>query len=174
MLRSRRTCPKNLATHHSKTFSTRVRCRYANVLSVPRRDRIASGFASDRLRRNGSDQRQWVIGYDFLFLFYRFPFRLYVLCFFPRSDFHQLLPEIERAIEECTFLAIDGEFTGLHNGTMVSAYDTAAQYYQKLRNNCMDFLMVQFGLCAVKYDAASKKYDFFPTYGNLNRQRVLH
>lgn len=74
-------------------------------------------------------------------------------------DFYQLLPEIERAIDESSFIAIDGEFTGLHNGTMVSVFDTAAQYYQKLRNNCMDFLMVQFGLCAVKYDNEKKKYD---------------
>lgn len=72
-------------------------------------------------------------------------------------DFHQLLPDIERAIDEAVFIAIDGEFTGLHNGTMVSVFDTAAQYYQKLRGNCMDFLMVQFGLCAVKYDTENKK-----------------
>jgi len=72
-------------------------------------------------------------------------------------DFYELLPEIERVIDECNFIAIDGEFTGLHNGTMVSIFDTAAQYFEKLRNNCMDFLMVQFGLCAVKYDAEKKK-----------------
>ncbi|XP_025408828.1 poly(A)-specific ribonuclease PARN-like [Sipha flava] len=76
------------------------------------------------------------------------------------DNFYQLLPEIERAVDECTFIAIDGEFTGLHNGTMVSVFDTAAQYYQKLRNNCMDFLMVQFGLCAVKYDADRKKFTY--------------
>lgn len=70
-----------------------------------------------------------------------------------------MLPEIELAIAECDFIAIDGEFTGLHNGTMVSIFDTAAQYYQKLRSNCMDFLMVQFGLCAVKYNAENKKYN---------------
>jgi len=69
------------------------------------------------------------------------------------------LPEIEQAIAECDFIAIDGEFTGLHNGTMVSIFDTAAQYYQKLRSNCMDFLMVQFGLCAVKYNTEKKKYN---------------
>lgn len=74
-------------------------------------------------------------------------------------DFYELLPEIERTIDECQFIAIDGEFTGLHNGTMVSEYDTAAQYYQKVKGQCMDFLMIQFGLCAVKYDAKKKKYD---------------
>lgn len=72
-------------------------------------------------------------------------------------DFYQLLPEIEKDIEECNFISIDGEFTGLHNGTMVSLFDTAAQYYEKLRSNCMDFLMVQFGLCAVKYCTERKK-----------------
>jgi len=69
------------------------------------------------------------------------------------------LPEIEQAIAECDFIAIDGEFTGLHNGTMVGVFDTAALYYQKLRSNCMDFLMVQFGLCAVKYNTEKKKYN---------------
>lgn len=76
------------------------------------------------------------------------------------ENFYQLLPEIEQAIDDCTFIAIDGEFTGLHNGTMVSIFDTAAQYYQKLRMNCMDFLMVQFGLCAVKYHADTKKFTY--------------
>lgn len=69
-----------------------------------------------------------------------------------------MLPEIERAIEESDFLAIDGEFTGLFNGSMVSVFDTAAQYYKKVRSNCMDFLMIQFGLCIVKYDVEKKKY----------------
>ncbi|XP_050419962.1 poly(A)-specific ribonuclease PARN-like [Adelges cooleyi] len=76
------------------------------------------------------------------------------------ENFHEMLPEIERAIDEAVFIAIDGEFTGLHNGTMVSVFDTAAQYYQKLRGNCMDFLMVQFGLCAVKYDTENKKFTY--------------
>lgn len=95
-----------------------------------------------------------------LFLFVPRPFDSdYVLIYFV-LDFYKLLPEIEQTIDECSFIAIDGEFTGLHNGTMVSVFDTAAQYYQKLRSNCMDFLMVQFGLCAVKYNTQKKKYDF--------------
>lgn len=76
------------------------------------------------------------------------------------ENFYQLLPEIEQAIAECDFIAIDGEFTGLHNGTMVSIFDTATQYYLKLRSNCMDFLMVQFGLCAVKYNTEKKKFTY--------------
>ncbi|XP_050524921.1 poly(A)-specific ribonuclease PARN-like isoform X2 [Daktulosphaira vitifoliae] len=76
------------------------------------------------------------------------------------ENFYQVLPEIEQAIDDAIFIAIDGEFTGLHNGTMVSVFDTSAQYYQKLRSNCMDFLMVQFGLCAVKYNANIKKFTY--------------
>jgi len=86
------------------------------------------------------------------------PAQICLFCFIC-LDFYQLLPEIEQAIADSDFIAIDGEFTGLHNGTMVSIFDTAAQYYQKLRSNCMDFLMVQFGLCAVKYNTEKKKYN---------------
>lgn len=77
--------------------------------------------------------------------------------FFSVSDFKQVLPEVEEAIKSASFVTIDGEFTGLNNGPTTTPYDTPAQYYNKIRNGAMDFLLIQFGLCAFKYDDKTKK-----------------
>jgi len=67
-------------------------------------------------------------------------------------DFREVILELERVIPAAQFLAIDGEFTGLHAGQDVNAFDTPSSYYSKLRSGWMDFLLVQFGLCAFSYD----------------------
>ncbi|KAJ9580971.1 hypothetical protein L9F63_023850, partial [Diploptera punctata] len=73
--------------------------------------------------------------------------------------FREVLAELESKISTAEFLAIDGEFTGLHGtGQDVNAFDTPSQYYSKLRSNCMDFLLIQFGLCIFKYDEEKNKY----------------
>ena len=74
------------------------------------------------------------------------------------TDFREVLAELENAISSSDFLAIDGEFTGLHSaGQDVNAFDTPSQYYTKLRSSCMDYLLVQFGLCIFKYDEKNRK-----------------
>ncbi|KAL1453030.1 hypothetical protein WDU94_007206 [Cyamophila willieti] len=75
-----------------------------------------------------------------------------------KKNFKEILPEVEDAIKSAAFVTIDGEFTGLSNGLITTPYDTPAQYYTKIRNGAMDFLLIQFGLCAFKYDKKTKKY----------------
>ena len=51
------------------------------------------------------------------------------------DNFHEVLPVVERAIDDATFVAIDGEFTGLSlgtEGTPQNAMDTADERYTKV------------------------------------------
>ncbi|XP_063240620.1 poly(A)-specific ribonuclease PARN-like isoform X2 [Bacillus rossius redtenbacheri] len=74
-----------------------------------------------------------------------------------RSNLEELLPEIERAVAEAQFLAVDGEFTGLREGQSVFPHDSPARQYAKLLRG-MDFLLVQFGLCAFQYHPGEDRY----------------
>ncbi|GFG30197.1 hypothetical protein Cfor_10176 [Coptotermes formosanus] len=74
------------------------------------------------------------------------------------ADFREVMLELERAIPAAQFFAIDGEFTGLQAGQDINAFDTPSQYYTKIRSGAMDFLLVQFGLCAFSYDEENDKY----------------
>lgn len=63
-----------------------------------------------------------------------------------RHNFAEKLPVIEEAIKDASFIAIDGEFTGLHDDTSKqSSLDTPAERYAKSRNSVKKFLLVQFG-----------------------------
>ena len=65
-----------------------------------------------------------------------------------RHNFAEKLPVIEEAIKDASFIAIDGEFTGLHDDTSKqSSLDTPAERYAKSRNSVRKFLLVQFGNC---------------------------
>lgn len=71
------------------------------------------------------------------------------------------MPQVLDAISGSDFIAIDGEFTGLRNGADVTVYDTPAQYYAKLRDGSLDFLLIQVGICTFKYDESKKKWETF-------------
>ncbi|XP_058798112.1 poly(A)-specific ribonuclease PARN-like isoform X2 [Phymastichus coffea] len=75
-----------------------------------------------------------------------------------RTNFQNVLAELDDVLQKATFLAIDGEFTGLNSGPDANAYDTPAQYYTKLRSGSMDFLLVQFGLATFTYNSETNKY----------------
>ncbi|XP_017879496.1 poly(A)-specific ribonuclease PARN-like isoform X2 [Ceratina calcarata] len=90
------------------------------------------------------------------------------------SNFQEVLEELEEVLKGSTFLAIDGEFTGLNSEAIVGIYDTPAQYYSKLRAGSMDFLLVQFGLAVFTYDDKTqryshKSYNFYVFPRPLNR-----
>lgn len=74
------------------------------------------------------------------------------------TDFQQVLSELDQVLKDATFLAIDGEFTGLNSGPDAKPFDTPSQYYQKLKSGSMDFLLVQFGLSAFTFDVQTNKY----------------
>lgn len=76
-----------------------------------------------------------------------------------RSNFRKSIPVISQAIKAATFLAIDGEFTGLSVFPRVeNSLDTPEERYCKLREGSKDFLLVQFGLCAFTWQEEEKKY----------------
>ncbi|KAH9505297.1 hypothetical protein Btru_059193 [Bulinus truncatus] len=77
-----------------------------------------------------------------------------------RHNFHEELDNIIAAINDCSFLAIDGEFTGLDSGDCGHAapFDTPVERYNKLRNGASDFLLIQFGLCTFTANENEEKY----------------
>ncbi|KAJ4442955.1 hypothetical protein ANN_04553 [Periplaneta americana] len=93
----------------------------------------------------------------FMFLSYVKTFAMFYYLSYLVIDFREVVAELDSVIPAAQFLAIDGEFTGLHTGQDVNAFDTPAQYYSKLRSGGMDFLLVQFGLCAFSYDEENDK-----------------
>ncbi|GAB6021420.1 Poly(A)-specific ribonuclease pnldc1 [Chamberlinius hualienensis] len=80
------------------------------------------------------------------------------------ANFKELLPAIEAAINEATFLTIDAEFTGLNVAKTLHAYDTPEERYSKLREGALDFLLIQFGLCAFKWKESRCEYKPFNIY----------
>ena len=50
-----------------------------------------------------------------------------------RQDFDQYFPELEKAINECDFCAIDGEFTGVLPYKEINAFDTPKTRYEKMQ-----------------------------------------
>nr|XP_033321022.1 poly(A)-specific ribonuclease PARN-like isoform X2 [Megalopta genalis] len=75
-----------------------------------------------------------------------------------RSNFQEVLSELDDVIKNASFLAIDGEFTGLNSGPDAGAFDIPAQYYTKLRAGSMDFLLIQVGLSVFTFDKHTNKY----------------
>lgn len=75
-----------------------------------------------------------------------------------KSNFTALLPNVQKAIDECDFLAVDTELTGLSTRVTEHAFDTIAERYSKLRDNCMKFMVIQFGLSAFKYHPKQNKF----------------
>eukprot|EP00092_Neocalanus_flemingeri_P106421 GFUD01136549.1.p1 GENE.GFUD01136549.1~~GFUD01136549.1.p1 ORF type:complete len:612 (+),score=182.67 GFUD01136549.1:44-1879(+) len=73
-------------------------------------------------------------------------------------NFKERLPEIEAAIDSASFLAIDGEFTGLNAYRGISPFDTPSERYDKLQESARQFLLVQFGLCTFHYDPATDSF----------------
>ncbi|XP_076228203.1 poly(A)-specific ribonuclease PARN isoform X3 [Nomia melanderi] len=76
-----------------------------------------------------------------------------------RLNFQEILSELDDVLKNASFLAIDGEFTGLNSGPDAGAFDIPAQYYTKLRAGSMDFLLIQFGLSVFTFDTHTRKYN---------------
>lgn len=74
-------------------------------------------------------------------------------------NFKDSISEIEKAINEATFLTVDAEFTGLHVSKTIHAFDTPEERYNKLRKGALDFMLIQFGLCTFKCNDASQRYE---------------
>ncbi|RZB38999.1 poly(A)-specific ribonuclease PARN [Asbolus verrucosus] len=98
------------------------------------------------------------------------------------SNFKEILPKLEEDINRSTFLAIDCEFSGLNVVSEINAYDTPKQYYEKVRKNCKEFLVIQYGLSAFRFEPSDgefkqQSYNFYifrrPVNKNIPDQRFL-
>nr|XP_023028571.1 poly(A)-specific ribonuclease PARN-like [Leptinotarsa decemlineata] len=98
------------------------------------------------------------------------------------SNFHSVLPDVEKAIENCSFLSIDCELTGLYSVRNINSFDTPCDYYEKMRNNSKDFLVIQYGLSTFRYSEEDQNfkqqtYNFYifrrPLNRNIPDQRFL-
>ncbi|CEP09708.1 hypothetical protein [Parasitella parasitica] len=99
-----------------------------------------------------------------------------------REQFLQKLPEVEKAIKECDFMAIDTELSGLHRPpTSVRLYNMVDRY-QEYKEATERFLIIQFGLCTFTWDEPSGRYTakpfnfyIFPTSttGQIQANRVF-
>lgn len=96
-----------------------------------------------------------------------------------KTNFKEKYDFIEKTINEAMFLAIDGEFTGLNEELNLSFLDTPEGRYEKLKEGSMQFMMIQFGLCAFKYENDAYSYKPFNFYifpnsnGKTNDPRFL-
>ncbi|KAK7112946.1 poly(A)-specific ribonuclease PARN-like [Littorina saxatilis] len=81
-----------------------------------------------------------------------------------RSNLTEKLEEIAEAIDQATFLAVDGEFTGLDKPdcSHSAPFDTAKERYFKLKEGSLEFLMIQFGVCAFKFKEDTQSYEARP------------
>jgi poly(A)-specific ribonuclease len=75
-----------------------------------------------------------------------------------KRNFAELYPSVKDAINECDFIAIDTELTGLSTQVTEHSFDTISERYSKLRENCMKFIIVQYGLSTFKYHPKQNKY----------------
>ncbi|XP_019870865.1 poly(A)-specific ribonuclease PARN isoform X2 [Aethina tumida] len=100
-----------------------------------------------------------------------------------KSNFDQLLPAIKEAIKNCTFASIDCEITGLNVTKDINAFDTPEEYYIKVKKNCLEFLVIQYGLSLFRYDKENNTfkqttYNFYifrkPINRNIPDQRFLY
>lgn len=98
------------------------------------------------------------------------------------SNFNTLLPEIEHAINRSSFISVDCELSGLTVVRNINAFDSPKEYYQKMRSNSRDFLVMQYGISIFRYDESEhnfkqRTYNFFifrrPINKNIPDQRFL-
>lgn len=60
------------------------------------------------------------------------------------------MAEIVKDIEECAFVSLDGEFTGLASERNVMPFDTSEEYYLKQLKTSRGFILIQLGLTFFK------------------------
>ncbi|CAE1324447.1 PARN [Acanthosepion pharaonis] len=81
-----------------------------------------------------------------------------------RRNFHECFDDVKESIQQATFFAIDGEFTGLDHPDHghPQPFDTPEERYQKLSKGSVEFLLFQFGLCTFKHNPETGKFEARP------------
>lgn len=79
-------------------------------------------------------------------------------------DFQDLLPDISKDIEECHFISLDAEFTGIFNEQNIMPFDSSKEYYEKTLKTSRGFIIIQVGLTFFKKndnDTTVKSYNIY-------------
>ncbi|KAG0233494.1 hypothetical protein BGW41_001454 [Actinomortierella wolfii] len=76
-----------------------------------------------------------------------------------REEFERRLPDIEKAVAECDFVAMDTEMSGLASpGAIPKNIDSLQTRYQKVAANASNFLVMQLGICTFTWSDEKKAY----------------
>ncbi|KAF9974628.1 hypothetical protein BGZ73_001927 [Actinomortierella ambigua] len=76
-----------------------------------------------------------------------------------REDFERWLPDIEKAVAECDFVAMDTEMSGLASpGAIPKNIDSLHTRYNKVAANVANFLVLQLGICTFTWSDDKKAY----------------
>ncbi|KAF9087976.1 hypothetical protein BGX29_000536 [Mortierella sp. GBA35] len=76
-----------------------------------------------------------------------------------RENFQRELPYIKEAIDECEFIAIDAEFSGLHTEPNRRTQNTTLEEgYEDLRKSASKFLTIQIGISTFTFDPSNGSY----------------
>ena len=82
-----------------------------------------------------------------------------------RKSFVTDLPKMIHAINESDFLSIDAEMSGL--GPNIDYIDNLQSRYEKLKIAATDYQLLQYGICAFKWDPLKGIYQAQPFYAFL-------
>ncbi|CAO3669420.1 unnamed protein product [Umbelopsis ramanniana] len=75
-----------------------------------------------------------------------------------KDTFEQKLPLVAEAIEQCDFLAIDAEFTGLHRYPSQHRFQTIQNRYDVFVSAVSNFAIIQFGICTFHWSSTANRY----------------
>ena len=76
-----------------------------------------------------------------------------------RSNFIEILPEIEKNIASCDFISIDTELSGLRKGSGGHFFDDHQERYEKIRHSCTGYSIIQFGMsCFTRQPKGNSNY----------------
>ena len=76
------------------------------------------------------------------------------------ENFEEDLPIVKEAIEECLFMSMDFEMSGLfpHSAPNTTWFDSLQQRYENASQAAKTFIPIQFGLCTVSWNEEEKYY----------------
>lgn len=80
-----------------------------------------------------------------------------------RTNFEEMLPAICASLAKAAFVAIDCEFSGLAQAEFAvvgqqraTRFDTPVERFQRASDSAANFSLMQLGVCAFEYDAATR------------------
>ncbi|KAI8145513.1 CAF1 family ribonuclease-domain-containing protein [Fennellomyces sp. T-0311] len=76
----------------------------------------------------------------------------------PRQQFLSKIDTVKEAIDECDFISLDTELSGLHRPGGSKRMDTLDNRYAEYREATSRFIIIQFGMCTFKWDEPSGRY----------------